>query len=281
MRKFGALVCAVLLSAAAAFPAVSVKLTGGAVFLFGNDYTAGVRGTYDSLKANYENVTGSPRSLTFGTLGAAEVIIPLDEMLSLGVGAGVIQASADKEFGYSWWTYAGTESFAPRLTLVPVTINMHYLRPLGKALDVDVFAGAGAYLMRFRSESRSTSSFFGYDVRKTFSAQEAIFGLQLGIALELRLFPHAALVLQSEGRVAKSKYVKGDWTVEESWLLGSRRSEGTDALFWAYSKTDAAGTYRQAEFSVAEPSDAAYENVRKGTLDISGISASAGIKISF
>jgi len=281
MRKFGFLAFAVLITAASAFPSISIKLTGGAIYLFGNDYNAGVRGTFNSLKANYDSVTGTFRPLALGTSGAAEVIVPFDNGISLGIGAGIFRIAVDNEFAYSWWTYSGKESFAPRLTVIPLTVNMHYHRPLGKALDVDLFGGAGGYLMRFRSESRSTSSFFGYDRVKTFTAQEMILGIQAGIALELRLFPHVAVVLQSEARLAKTKYVKGDWTEEESWFLGSRKQEGQDSLFWFYSMTDATGTYPQAEFSTTEPYDSSYAYVRKGVIDLSGISAAAGIKLSF
>ncbi|MCX6562684.1 MAG: hypothetical protein NTU60_03645, partial [Candidatus Aminicenantes bacterium] len=89
MRKIWFLVLAAVLTAATASAAVSVKLTGGLTYLFGNDYNSGVRGTYDFLKDNYESVTGLFRPLSLGGSGAVEIIVPFNEGLSLGFGAGI------------------------------------------------------------------------------------------------------------------------------------------------------------------------------------------------
>jgi hypothetical protein len=281
MRKFGFLVLAAILTAVTASAAVSVKLMGGLTYLFGNDYSRGVRGTYDFLKDNYESVTGLFRPLSLGGSGAVEIIVPFDEVLSLGFGAGIFRIASNNRFDYAWWVYTGTESFEPRLTVIPITLNLHYQWPLGNALDVDLFGGAGGYLMRFENKTSSTSDFFAYDREKTFIAQRMVFGLQAGIALEIKVIPHVAVVLQSEARLAKATYLQGDWTEKERWFLGIHREEGQNGIFWFYDKTDVNGTYPQVEFAKTEPSDPAYANVRKGTLDFSGISAAAGIKITF
>ncbi|MDP2915669.1 MAG: hypothetical protein Q8O91_09480 [Candidatus Aminicenantes bacterium] len=281
MRKIGALVLAAVLTAAPASAAVSVKLTGGLTYLFENDYNSGVRGAYDFLKDNYESVTGLFRPLSLGGSGAVEVIVPFDDRLGLGFGAGVFQVSVKNRFDYAWWVYTGTESYEPRLTVIPITLNLHYHRPLGNALDVDLFGGAGGYLMRFENKSSSTSDFFAYDREKTFMAQKMVFGLQTGISLEIKVIPHVAVVLQSEARLAKATYIQGDWTEEESWFLGNRREEGQNGIFWFYDKTDVNGTYPQVAFATTQPSDPAFANIRKGTFDLSGLSAAAGIKITF
>ena len=281
MRKIGVLVLTAVLTAAPAAAAISIKMTGGLTYLFGNEYNSAVRGTYDFLNANYESVTGSFKSFSLGGTGAVEVIVPIEESLGLGFGAGFFRIAAKNNFDYTWWVYSGSESFEPKLTVVPLTLNLHYQLPLGKILNVDLFGGAGGYLMRFETKSASTSDFFAYHKENTFVAQKMILGLQAGVALELELTPHIAVVLQSEARLAKATYLQGDWTNVESLSQGTSREEGKNGFFWAYNITDVSGTFPQAAFSAAGPTDSSFSSIHKGTLDISGVTAAAGLKITF
>jgi hypothetical protein len=281
MRKIGVLILAAVLTSGTASAAVAVKMTGGLTYLFGNDINSGVRGSYDFLSANYENVTGSLRSFLLGWSGGAEIIVPFGEGFGLGVGAGIFRIAASDKFAYTWWTYAGTESFEPKLTVIPMTVNLHYQVPVSHALDLDVFGGTGFYLTRFEHKSISTSDFFSYEMEKTFTASKGVFGLQGGIALEIKVSSSFAFVLQAEARLAKAMDLQGDWTEQERTLNGSRRADGHDGLFWYYEKSDASGTYPQVSFAPTPPSDTSVTNSRKGTLDLTGLSAAAGIKITF
>jgi len=281
MKKISILAFVILSAASAASAAVSIKLTGGMVYLFANDYDKGVKGAYDYISDNFNEVTGTYGSFRFGQNFGGEVIVSLDRTFSLGLGGGYFLVAKQSAFGYKWSTYSEEETYKPRLSLIPITLNLHYFLPLSGALSLDVFGGLGYYLARFQYESRLTTDFFSYEQTKTFNARKNVFGLQGGIGLEFRLNSLLGFILQVEGRMAALSDPRGDWTEQESWFLGVRQAGGADGSFWYYEKNDSERVYPQVTFSNTEPSDPSFSNIRKGTINLSGISAAAGLKIRF
>lgn len=281
MKRLVVLAAVTVLMAATASAAVSIKLTGGLTYVAGNDYNSGVLGALDFLKANYADVQGTFRPFHSAGYGGAEIIAHFGNGFGVGLGVGKFRIAVTNMFEYTWWEYAGRESYAPALTVVPVMLNLHYRLPAGSKFSVDIFGGFGYYLSRFEHTGTAVSDFFEYASETTFTTRTNIVGFQGGAALEYALGAHLAVFIQAEARQAQAASVVGDWRLRESWFLGSREESGSDGVFWVYDKSDASGTYPQIAFARSEPSDSTSTDVRKGTLDISGLTAAAGLVVRF
>ena len=281
MRKIGIIVVVLILHAGPASAAVSLKLTGGMTYLWAGDYNQGVRGAYDYYSDNFSGVSGQYRAFHLGWHFGGEVIVELGPRFGVGLGAGYIQASRQSAFSYAWWDFSEAESYKPTLSIVPLTLNLHYALSSSGPFVIDIYGGPGYYLASFQHEGTSTSNFFGFKETTTFKAQKGVVGGQGGISLEFRMNSVLGLIVQAEGRLARISDPIGDWTDQVETLLVSWREQGRGRVFWCYDVSAEGTDYPRIAFSKTQPSEILFSNVRKGSINLSGISATAGLKIRF
>lgn len=268
-------------SASAAFGGISLKVTGGMRYLFRNDYNLGVQGIYDFYRSNYGGASGQFNALRLGFSLGGEVALTFGKNLALGLGAGYGRYSRDSEFGYEWSFFSSDDTLKPRIQLVPLTLNVHYYTPLGTRLKSDLYAGVGYYWLAFDHEWRIKTNFFSYETTQTFKAKRGNLGFQGGIGLELELGPQVALVFQASGQIVKFTDIKGQWKETGRWFKGEWQEETSEAYFWFFQRRDSGNAFAQILFSATAPSEAEYSFIRKGQLDLSGISAAIGLKLIF
>jgi hypothetical protein len=283
MRKIEilTLVLILILTAGAASAAVSIKVTGGMTYFSGNDYNKGIQGIYDYCNDNFNDVVGKYKSLHMGMGLGAEFVVSLDPHFGLGLGAGFFRASRQNEIGLEWLNISVKQAYKPSLRVIPLTLNLHYYVPLRRALRLDVFAGAGYYMTHFDHDSTLETDFFSYEQTQEFRSKAKPFGFQGGMGLELRLSSHFAFVVQAEGRYVRITSLKGDLAEDESWFLGKRHNEEKDAYLWYLERNDSGHIYSLVSFAKNQPSSAEVTNVRKGELNLSGVTGTAGLKIMF
>jgi hypothetical protein len=275
------LVLILILTAGAASAAVSIKVTGGMTYFSGNDYNKGIQGIYDYCNDNFNDVVGKYKSLHMGMGLGAEFVVSLDPHFGLGLGAGFFRASRQNEIGLEWLNISVKQAYKPSLRVIPLTLNLHYYVPLRRALRLDVFAGAGYYMTHFDHDSTLETDFFSYEQTQEFRSKAKPFGFQGGMGLELRLSSHFAFVVQAEGRYVRITSLKGDLAEDESWFLGKRHNEEKDAYLWYLERNDSGHIYSLVSFAKNQPSSAEVTNVRKGELNLSGVTGTAGLKIMF
>lgn len=281
MRKIEILTLVLVLTAGAASAAVSIKITGGMTYFLGNDYNQGIQGIFDYCNDNFNDVVGKYKPLHMGMGLGAEIVVSLDPHFGLGLGAGFFRASRQNEIGLEWLNISVKQAYKPSLRVIPLIFNLHYYVPLRRALRLDVFAGAGYYMTHFDHDSTLETDFFSYEQSQEFRSKAKTFGLQGGIGLELHLNSHLAFVVQAEGRYARITSLKGGLAEDESWFLGERHNEESDAYLW-YAERNASGhIYSLVSFAKNQPSSAEVTNVRKGELNLSGVTGTAGLKIMF
>jgi hypothetical protein len=283
MRKIEilTLVLILILTAGAASAAVSIKVTGGMTYFSGNDYNKGIQGIYDYCNDNFNDVVGKYKPLHMGMGLGAEFVVSLDPHFGLGLGAGFFRASRQNEIGLEWLNISVKQAYKPSLRVIPLTLNLHYYVPLRRALRLDVFAGAGYYMTHFDHDSTLETDFFSYEQTQEFRSKAKPFGFQGGMGLELRLSSHFAFVVQAEGRYVRITSLKGDLAEDESWFLGKRHNEEKDAYLWYLERNDSGHIYSLVSFAKNQPSSAEVTNVRKGELNLSGVTGTAGLKIMF
>ena len=281
MKKLWTLAAILVLTNALASGAVSFKLKGGLAYLPMAEYNDGLRGGYDFLAKTLGSPNGEFNSIQWGTEFGGEIILSLRGGFSLGLGAGYLRMTRESTFGYEWMTFTAQETLAPRITVVPVILNLHWTVPLGRSLRLDLYAGAGYYLADLHQEFRTSTNFFEFSESQIFQARKGAFGGQGGIALEFVLGSHAAFFVQAEGRYVALSDVQGDTMEQGSWFLGDWSGDQGKAYLWAYSLADAGTTYPQLAVSFSAPAGTGVTNVRKAQIDLSGISLTAGIRIDF
>lgn len=286
MRRFDIKIgfIVLLVTACASVPvsaAISIKLRGGLTFLLQNDYNRGMKGLYDYYGDSQQGMTGQYKLFSFGQDYSGEIIISPWRNMGIGIGSGFLQASVLNSVSYRDLTYTIRESYEPRLRVIPLTLNLHAFFPLSQRLWIDIFGGAGYYFAKFAQRSGREADFFSYRETRTFDAVKNTAGFQGGLGLELRLGSHFAFCAEIDGRYAELSNVQGNWTERIAWFLGQNAAQGSDAPFWFYEKNASGTTYPQVAFSGTRPADPSFGNIRKGTLSLSGISASAGAKITF
>jgi hypothetical protein len=281
MKKIGLLILAIIFSSAPASAAISIKLRGGLTFLLQNDYNRGMKGLYDYYGDSQQGMAGQYKLFSFGQDYSGEIIISPWRNMGIGFGSGFLQAGVLNNVSYRDLTYTIRESYEPRLRVIPLTLNIHAFFPLSRRLWIDIYGGAGYYLAKFNQKSGREADFFSYSETRTFDAETNTVGLQGGLGLELRLGSHFGFCAEIDGRYAEFSNVLGNWSERIAWFLGEADGQGGDAPFWFYEKNVSGTTYPQVAFSGTRPADPSFGNIRKGTLSLSGISASAGAKITF
>lgn len=264
-----------------AFSGVSLKLTGGTTFLLRNDYNTGGQGIFDYYQFAYGNMTGQFSPLRLGTNFGAEVAIPIGKSMAVGLGLGYVHFSRDSQFGYQWTFFSSEETLKPNIRLIPLTLNVHYYASIRPHLKADYFAGAGYYLLKFDHDWSVQTSFFSYESNQTFESNTGNLGFQGGIGLEYELSTQIALVFQVTGQSIKFTEIKGAWNEKGSWFIGNWEDTSDTAYFWYYERRDSGNAFAQIAFSTEKPSETEYAVIRKGILNLSGISAAIGLKFFF
>jgi hypothetical protein len=284
-KKAGTLVFAALLAAAAFAPpasaAVSIKLKGGGFYATASEYNAGLQGVRD-LAVAAASYTGDYRPLHFGLQIGAEIVIDLGGGFGLGLGIDLQRASRESMLEFASPLFSESDTIAPRITAVPLALNLHREWQIGRSISVDAYAGIGCTLATFHQEYRIVSDFFDYRQTDAFTTRKAAFGGQAGLALEFEIAHHLGIFIQAEGRMAPLTDLHGDRTISGSYFLGPVPEETSPAYLWAYTLSVSAKAFPYLAVSLATPTAGTGEsigNVRKATLDLSGVALTAGIRI--
>ena len=281
MKKILFVLVLLCLSTSLAFPGISLKLTGGMTYFLDNDYIRGFQGLYNLYLDSYPGVTGKFKPPRLGLDFGGEIAIPIREDLAVGFGVAYLRCTRESEFGYQWNSFSSQDSLKYAIRMIPLTVNIHYSVPAGPRLKADWFVGAGFYMMKFDPDWSVATNFFSYHSEQTFHADKSNLGIQGGLGLEFEVSSQIALVFEASGRYIRFSDLRGDLTEKTSTLNASWENKTSNAYFWFYGRNENNAPYAQVGFSETKPSENEYSSIRKGSLDLSGIAAAIGLKISF
>ncbi len=284
MKKPGFLILAAALAAASVSPAlaaVSLKLKGGGFYVAASEFNAGLQGVRD-LAVAAAFYTGDYRPLHFGTQIGAEIIVDLGGGFGLGLGVDLQRASRESALEFASPLFSESDTIAPRITAVPLALNLHREWRIGRSFSFDAYAGIAYTWATIHQEYRTVSDFFDYRQTDSFTARKSAFGGQAGVSLEFEIARHVGLFVQAEGRLSTLTDLRGDRTISGSYFLGPVPEETSPAYLWAYTLTVSAKAFPQLAVSLAAPTAWTGEtigDVRKATFDLGGAAISAGIRI--
>jgi hypothetical protein len=285
MKKTCALVSLLLLLAAVGFAqSFALKIGGGFGIINGGDLTTGIQGVSDYLAQTFQS-TGAFTPPKSGVHFAAELVWYPWKHIGLGVGGGYFQTTKESSVSYGFSALTVQETIKPKVTVMPLTLNLHWNIFLLSWLHVDIFGGPGLYSTKLDWRYTNSYKMAPYDGSEayTFSASKSALGWQGGLGLEFLISSRLAVVLSAQARAASiGPFTKGTWSDAWSGALSQSSGSGSDHTFWAYDYATAAAAFSQISFQGDTPKgDPAIANVRTAKIDLKGIAATAGIRWAF
>jgi len=286
MRKT-VLFLSILFIAAAAAPAqlISFKLTGGLTWIDGDDYNKGIASRNRYIQDITTTRTGSYRELTSGLQALGEIVVHTRSGFAVGFGGGYYRLGQDSTVTgqgiQSDTAFDFTSTFKPRLSVIPLFINLHYFLPLASKAKLDLYAGPLFQVVQYTFENPSTMSIDAVSQTVTYTASQTSFGFQAGLGLSCDIMPGVALILDGCYRNAKVTDIMGNWAILGTSAAGTINQSSSEYYVWAYDWFSA-GTYSFVDFFDKNgPAGDFISGARKAVIHLSGITATAGLKIFF
>jgi len=295
MKKVFTCLFCVLALASLGFSQFTFKFKAGMAWIDGNDYNSIITGQMnyaDDVKNPGTSVQGSFEKLKSGTNFQGELIFDVTPSFGLGLGAGYFKAGKestvklDTTFWLLWipllWNVENT--YTPKLSVIPIFLNLHYYLPVASILNIDFYGGPGYYLTSFDFTNDwewGIAGLFPQAGTETFKASKGTIGFQGGIGLEVELAAGFGLFLDICGQYAKISELKGDWTDKQVGFFNNWSKSGSGYYFWYYDWQVGGKKYAWGAFAEDKPSDPSFSGVRKAAINLTGYSLSGGIKINF
>jgi len=125
-----------------------IKLHSGAGYLKGGDINAHIQSMNDYWSdLNYINVSGGEfKPFHLGMEFGGEIVIMFSPKIGIGVGVGYLQASKESTVESTLSNTDFTDTFNPKISIIPLSLNLHFGLPLGEKLKLKIFSGMGYYL---------------------------------------------------------------------------------------------------------------------------------------
>ena len=286
MRKAVLFLSILFIAAAAAYPQlISFKLTGGLTWINGDDYNKGVAGRNQYIRDTTTTMSGAYKGLTRGLNLLGEIIVHTRSHWAVGFGGGYYRlgiesavtsqgALADKPFDFA-------STFKPKLSVIPLTINLHYFTRLASKAKLDLYAGPLFQVVQFSFENPSTMSINAVSQTVTYTASQTSFGFQAGLGLSYDLMSGVALIVDGGYRYGEATNLMGNWAALGTSATGTINSSSAEHYAWAYDYAPA-GKYSLLDFFDKNgPTGEFISNARKADIRLSGVTASAGLRIYF
>lgn len=262
------------------FSQLSFRFYGGMIHVMSKDISSSVKATNEILDLYDPGHTGYFEKLCCGTNFGGELFYLISKNMGVGIGIELIRLRNESNLSYDLGvplvqtTTYGIDAF-------PIMLNVHYYLPITPMLNAFVSVGGGYYLMNidFASDFLWDFGVFGEEDRAyTFQSSQGTFGVQVRWGTEIFVSKNISFLIGGTGRLAKYSDIKGDWTNTgyipgEGYLDGN----GSDHYFWYYEESIMGKNYAQVIFRKNAPTGVS--NARKGEINLSGLSFTAGIKI--
>jgi opacity protein-like surface antigen len=278
MRKamvlFGLLALALVLVQAPAQAQLKLgfKATGGLVYADGGDVNTGNQGWSDAWAAIFEtagySISGGFSPVHLGMDFGGELLLQFNPRIALGLGVGYLQASKSSSLGISGGGVDIAETWAPKISAIPITATFYYFLPSSSAMKIYLDAGVGYYLGKYTDAWHVV--FLG-TVDETLDTTANGIGFHGGLGLEYAFSPAVSLVAEMRGRYASLGNFKGTISSGTTSTTGNLWIEQIDAL--------GTGTFPLLEFESGTPSSTYSPTQAK--LGFSGFSAVLGFLFHF
>jgi hypothetical protein len=255
---------------------LSLKLYGGVNDIAVGDLNKGLEGLIDLWNVPHGiAVADKYNPVHFGPDLGGELTFSLTPRLGIGLGIGFIQACkestieiADSE-DPTEPIHFYTDILKPSVRAIPLTLGLHYAVWTGGGFNLEVSSGIGLYFGKAGLDDILREKGSAISNQRSWEGTSQAIGFHVGLGMELHLSPSISFVVDVLGRYGKLRNIKGD--------LIENGSTSKDAVLWFCEQ----GAYPLIIIDNSPPPAWRYSSIRKGEVDLSGVSARVGIKIKF
>jgi len=287
MKKFMLVGFFLLFFAALVIPQeVSLKLTGGPAWIDGNDYNSGIAGENEYLEDTSFAMSGEYGLLKSGPTVQFEIINSLNRWMGIGFGGGWYQMENESQvmtqsmFSDVPVDYQST--YKAKVSVIPFFLNFHCLVGVSTKTKLDFYAGPLFQIVQFNFENPSTTSLLSIRRTITFTASQISLGLQGGLGIYYKIASGVALTVEACYRYGKVRNIKGNWSDLGISDSGPIAKTSSDYYMWDYNFAAETGAYQMIGFfSKDAPAGESISGARKAEVNLSGLTAIAGVEFSF
>ncbi len=264
---------------------VAFKLMGGIASINGEDYNGGALGAYRFALDNSATLSGSYKTLSSGANFQAEIINYWGANFGVGIGGGYYRLSNSS--GIEGTAPAGdplydfTSTYAPKFSVLPFFINVHYKFQVAGGASLEAFAGPVFQILQFGFTRQATSTQDPLAETETFNASDTTLGVQGGISANWRLSSWLSVVADGFYRTGKCTNIKGNWFLSQTTSLETTTASSSSYYYWYYEQTVGSRYTRTGFFDASGPSGDDVANARKADLNLSGMVILVGFKLNF
>ncbi len=287
MKRAWVVLAAAALVAAAPVSAqekVAFKLMGGIGTVAGEDYNAGVLGAYRRALDTSVGLTGSYKTLSSGANFQAEIVNYWGPNFGVGIGGGYYRLSSSSGISGSAPApdpvYDFTSTYAPKFTVLPFFINVHYKFQVAGGAAIEAFAGPVFQILQFGFKRDATSTQDPLAETETFNASDTALGIQAGLSARWRLSGWLSVIADGFYRTGKFSNIKGNWFLSQTTSAGTETTSSNSYYYWYYELAQGSRYSQTGFFDSGGPAGDGISNARKGRLDMSGFVVLAGLKIN-
>lgn len=267
---------------------ITLQLKGGWNVFSGGDIENGIGGMYDNA-VHMISVTGVPitqnqkESNHAGLEASGDLIYCITPRFGIGIGASRIKAGKESVLIYEVMSpqYESLRT-RPEIKVTALRLGLFYAFPFADWLAISVHGGPALYSAKYIYNMAITSGSYSLDVvwrgyLPTGLYQEARakqVGLEGGVGFEFNVNPFVALFVEALGRYARIGGFEGE--KKTSTYINFRPQVLTQAGSLYFMPSD-----KYPLLNIIPPEGSVAETARKATLDFSGFSFSAGLKLRF
>jgi len=250
----------------------SFKVTGGLAYASAADINNGLQGLadlYETVFVDYGwSVTNGYAAAHLGMDFGAEFSLEIAPNVSVGLGVGYLKVSKSSHLDFTYGSVTATQSWAPQITAIPITLTFYYDLPVGPTVKVTLHGGLGYYLAKYKDTQHI--DYFGV-FNPTADTSANGLGFHGGIGLEFQLTAQFGLLLEARGRYAAF----GNVTGTNTWSGGST----TGKLYFYEFEETGYGWFPAVGIWDTTPSGAWIRNVREAKIDFNGFSLRLGFVV--
>lgn len=288
MKKIIAIASAAALLLVAGTPAlgqqqVAFKLLGGRASMQGDDYNTGVLGAYRLVKDTSDSLTGGYGQLSAGWTLQAEIVNYWGSHVGVGIGGGFYRMTGTSGVAGTASvpdpTYQFTSVYTPKISVIPLFVNLHYKFRVTERVGADVFTGPVFQVAQYGFRREATSTLNSLSELETFNASDTALGLQGGLTLGFRIVRGITLIAEGFYRSGRVSNIKGNWFLNSTTPSGTVTTSSSAYYLWAYDFTSGGTVYPQiGYFDANGPAGPGITNPRKAGLNLSGPSVLVGFR---
>jgi hypothetical protein len=275
---------------------ITLQLKGGWNVFPGGDIENGFGGMYDNATdlitiSGASIVESQKKSNHAGIEVGGDLVYCITPRFGVGIGWGKVTAGTESVLAFD---VAGPVSdylrINPEIKVLALRLGLFYAFPFAGRLAISVHGGPALYSAEYSYNMAVTAGSYGLDAIQhgflpTGLYQEARakqMGLEGGIGFEFNANPFVAFFVEASGRYARIEGFEGE---EEATLLQAESPPG-NPYYLRQVVTQKGSVYlittdKYPLLDIVPPEGSAGAAARKATLDFSGFSFSAGLKLRF